>query len=136
MISNNVAPYVLAMIVCDEAWRDPNTGKLTLLGIFNTVMADEFPFQLPQIVVYFTLTDGRGRFVISVRFVAVGEEDEGISETSAVIAFADPRALHEGEVRLVGAVLPRPGEYRFQLLAGEDLLLERRIEVRVPWSEA
>ena len=44
--------------------------------------------------------------------------------------FDDPRAIHEGEVRLSDVVFGEPGEYRFQLSAGNELLMERRIEVR------
>ena len=128
---NAIAPYVLAMVVCDEAWRDPSSGKLTLLGIFNTVVAEKFPLRYPQILVYFALTDGRGRFPITVRFVAVGDKDEVVEEATNVVTFEDPRAIHEGEARFADLRFGRAGEYRFELLVGSEPLVERRIEVRV-----
>ncbi|MFH1111273.1 MAG: hypothetical protein V1790_19065 [Planctomycetota bacterium] len=54
-------PYALAMIICDQAYRDPATGKYTLLGTFSSIAAQKYSVTHPAMTVYIALTDGRGK---------------------------------------------------------------------------
>ena len=45
------------MILCDGVHVDPETGKRTYLGHFQSRKAKEFPFVMPRIVVALSLTE-------------------------------------------------------------------------------
>jgi hypothetical protein len=39
-------PYCLAMVLCDQVYRDAISGKFTLLGTFSTVGAQKYPLTI------------------------------------------------------------------------------------------
>ena len=120
-------PYALALVVCDMIWRDPGTGKMTILGCFSTIGAIKFPATHPAMSVYAAATDGRGTVPIVLRLVDVDEEREPVFELMTDAVFPDPRAVIEMAFITSNIVFPEPGEYRLQLLAGADPMMERRI---------
>lgn len=122
-----VTPYPLALIICDQIYREPTTGKPSLLGCFSVINAREFPATHPLISVYGAITDGRGRVQIKLRLTDVDDEREPIFEFTSEVEFIDPRSIQELVAGFVGVTFPEPGEYRLQLLANNEPLLERRI---------
>jgi len=56
----SVPPYALALVVCDAIWRDPSTGKRTILGCFSVIGAKSFPTKHPIMSVYAAVTDAHG----------------------------------------------------------------------------
>jgi hypothetical protein len=120
-------PYALALIVCDAIWRDPATGKHTILGCFSTITAQEFPCTHPVLSVYAAITDGHGTVPIALRLVDVDDEEDPVFESSSEIAFPDPRTVVELAFGATNITFPHEGEYRLQLRSGSALLMERRI---------
>jgi len=49
-----VLPLPLALIVCDHVWREPSTGKITILGAFSAIEASDFPAEFAEIAIYFS----------------------------------------------------------------------------------
>ena len=124
------APYPLAMVVADAIWRDPGTGKRTILGCFSSIAAKEFPAIHPQLAVYVALTDGRGTVPFKIQMVDIDEEAEPIFQAEGEVEFTDPRIMVEMDFHFGGITLPHPGEFRIQLVASGEFLLERRIVVQ------
>ena len=121
------APYPLALIACDMIWRDPGTGKMTILGCFSAISAAKFPAMHPVISVYAAVTDGHGTVPITLRLIDVDEEDPPVFELKTDAVFPDPRAVIEMAFIASSVVIPSPGEFRLQLFAGPNPLIERRI---------
>lgn len=128
MTSNTPPPYALAMIVCDGIHRDPSTGKHTLLGTFSSIAALGFPVTHPGMAVFISLTDGRGKTPLSLKLVSA-DEDVKIFEAGLEVEFKDPRTVVELSTAIGNITFPRPGEYRLQLLSGNEPLMERRLVV-------
>ncbi len=126
---NYVAPYPLAMVICDAIWPDPGTGKFTLLGTFSTIHARKFPTRHGLLAVFVSLTDGHGPTPVKLQVVDANEARAVIGMTEQIVDFTDPRMVVETAYHLAGLVFEEPGEYRFQLLAHEELLMERRVLV-------
>ena len=122
-------PYALAMVICDFIWRDLATGKCSLLGSFSFIAARNFPAVHPSLGVYAAITDGRGKIPIVFQVVDVDEVEEPIFKAESEVDFKDPRAVSEWILNIQGLSFPKPGEYRFQLFAGSEFLLERRLLV-------
>jgi hypothetical protein len=123
-----LAPYALAMIICDAVHMDPTTAKRTILGTFTALGARSFPVRQQTLAVYFSLTDYQGEATIGLRLVDVDGE-ELLFEMEARLPFKDRRVVMESHTQLNNVVFPRPGEYRFQLSANGEFLLERRLMV-------
>lgn len=120
-------PQVLALVLCDAIWRDPATGKAFLLGTFSVINSTAYPAAHGSMHAYVALSGGHGAAQLVLRIVDVDDEEKPLMEAGGPANFEDPRAVLEIDLEIKGVVFPKPGEYRFQLFAGEDLLLERRI---------
>lgn len=125
----NLAPYPLAMVICDGIWTDPYTGKMTLLGIFSEVRGSSFPLVHPVLAIYVALTDGHGSVPVTIRLVDSDEERDPIFSEDQTIEFKDPRMIVEFGLQFTGVQFSHPGEYRLQLFANNEFVIERRIVV-------
>jgi hypothetical protein len=121
------APYAIAMVVCDFIWRDPGTGKSTIIGTFSSIAANSFPCTHPLMAVFVAVTDGRGKTPIKLRLVDVDEENDPLFEGEIEVEWVDPRMIVETAYVIQGVAFPAPGEYRFQLSSNDSVLMERRI---------
>ncbi len=81
------------------------------------------------LAVFVSLTDGHGKTPVKLRVVDVDEVRDVVGETEMVVDFTDPRMIAETAYHLAGLVFEEPGEYRFQLIAHGELLMERRVLV-------
>lgn len=125
----DVPPYALALIVCDQIYKDFATGKKSLLGMFSALTADSFPAMHPSFGLFIALTDGHGEVPIKLRLIDVDEEREPVFEIKGHANFSDPRAVIELSFQTPPIQFPAAGEYRLQLFGGvdDDPLMERRL---------
>ena len=82
-------PFALAMVICDAIWRDPSSGKRTLLGCFSAILVREFPVRLAMMSVYIAVTDGHGKTPLLLRLIDVDEERPPVFEMKGEGVFAD-----------------------------------------------
>ena len=131
-------PILLSAITCNRVILDKVSGMPSVIDIVQTVNAWRYPARCPQIVFFCELTNGHGTTAVRVRLVDSQEEDRVIFEKDGTVAFEDVRQIVTLAMDLHGIVFPSPGEYRFQLFTGGDLLGERRIMCRkvVPPKDA
>lgn len=120
-------PYTLAMVVCEAAYRDMATLKTTLLGIFTTIGSQVFPAMLSQVCVYLAVTDGLGSVPITLKVVDVDETEQPLFEQTVNFDFPDPLVVLETIFQIQNLPFPAPGEYRVQLFAANEPLMERRL---------
>jgi len=122
-------PFPLAMVVCDRIHRDPGTGKLFILGCFSIIGVETLPATHLEMGLYVELTNGRGKIPIRVRLVDADEERDPIWETTDDFESEDPRTVMQLAFDIRGLQFEHAGEYRFQLFACSEFLMERRIIV-------
>jgi hypothetical protein len=121
-------PNALAMIVCEGLWRDP-AGKLFILGCLSEINFDVFPAVQTVLAVHIAMTSGRGRVPFRVRLVDADEEREPVWTTEGEIGLDHPRIVAEVDLVMKDITFPEAGEYRVQLFAGGELIVERRLNV-------
>lgn len=127
---SSLVPYPLAMVVCDGLWRDPYTGKTTIIGTFSTIGGAKFPLRHPVLSLYISLTDGRGRVPMKLVLIDVDEEREAVFEVDDELDFKDdPRMIVELCLVQMNLIFEEPGEYRLKLFVKDEFLMERRILV-------
>ncbi|QDT35083.1 DUF6941 family protein [Thalassoglobus polymorphus] len=124
-----ITPYPLALVVADYVHRDPSTGKMTIIGTFSMIGGAEFPLVHPVMAVYAALTDGRGKMKVKLELIDVDEEREPIFSQEVEADFVDPRMILEINFHATNLQFVHSGEYRLQLSANEEFLVERRIIV-------
>jgi len=122
-------PYPLAMVVCDNIHRDPGTGKPFLLGCFSVILARDFPATHPGLCVYIELTNGRGKIPFTLRLIDADEDREPVVTMEQEFECEDPRFVVQLIFGLANLTFPQEGEYRLQLFASKEFVMERRILV-------
>ncbi len=125
---SNERPIAEALIICDEIINEAGTNKKSLIGTFNGIVSDHFPMQHPKICVYAAMTNGRGEMSGELRCLRVEDQLE-IFKAAGAFQFADPNQVVEIGFNFRNIVFERPGLYTFELLAGDELLLEKRFHV-------
>lgn len=120
---SRVVPYLLAILVCDSGTVDRNSGKKTLVGIFDRVVAENFPTSR-WLAVYFKLGDAQGKYRFKIQYAQV--------RTGNILAEAETQDALTIESRLdtfsslisfpVAIPIPEPGQYEFRLYANNMFL--------------
>jgi hypothetical protein len=118
-------PMNLAIIVCDSIIDDRETGKKTLVGIFNRLGAVQFPCQHPSLAVFVSLTEGQGPYNAQLQCLKANE-DKPILQLEGRVEFKDPKAVVELGFTIGGMIFPQPGIYEFQFLCDGVPLGPRR----------
>ncbi|OHB77626.1 MAG: hypothetical protein A2Z25_05850 [Planctomycetes bacterium RBG_16_55_9] len=126
----DIQPILLSAITCNRVIFDKISGMPSVIDIVQTIDAPRYPARHPQIVFFCELTNGHGTTKTQVRLVDAQDEEKPIFERTGTVRFENVKQIVTLAVNLQGIVFPRPGEYRFQLFAGEYLLGERRIICR------
>ena len=121
-------PEVLAMILCDLIITDAETNKKSLIGLFDHVETTALPCEVHELHLYLSLTDGHGAIPVTIACVPADGGAE-LFGGGAEVDFANPLQVVELQFAFPRARFPRAGEYRFQLLAGGQLLRERKFFV-------
>lgn len=120
---SKVVPFLLAILVCDTGTIDPNSGKKTLVGIFDRVIAGKFP-TFRWLAVYFKLSDAQGKYQFKVQYAQV--------KTDKILAEAETKDLQTIKSRLdtfdslisfpMALAIPEVGQYEFRLYANNMFL--------------
>jgi len=128
------APEVLAMAICDLVIEDSETGKKSLIGLFDHVYTTKLPSVVNELNVFLSLTDGRGTPAAEIRCInsITGEE---LFRTEGEIEFPDPLTVVDLHFRFQGCEFPDEGEYRFQFFCEGELLRERKFFVTLENEE-
>lgn len=121
-------PQVLAMIICDMVIDDRISGKKSLIGLFDAIATTDLPCIVNELHVFLALTDGYGTVRLRLRCTRASTDEELFSAVQEV-RFPDPLAVVEINMGFCGCEFPEPGEYRFQLYAGDTPLCERKFHV-------
>jgi hypothetical protein len=123
-------PLALALVIADAIWMDPGTGKKTIIGTFSAIYGREFPLPLGSLGIYVALTDARGKIALQLRLIDVDElQDAPVWKQDFPVEFEDPTSILELQINTSEVVFPASGEYRLQLFADGELIIERRIVV-------
>jgi hypothetical protein len=110
---------VRAFLVADAVIQDRLTGKWSVIGIFDRVMAPLFPVVHPTLGVYVKLADAAGRYRVQLELRDV--TDRCVSAFPAFEMDIKDRG-QSVELGFPTHMLPleKPGKYQFQLhLNGE-----------------
>jgi hypothetical protein len=129
----HTVPFCLGMLLADFVWKDPMSGKKTILGTFDGICSAQFPCVYQSLAVYCLLTGGRGKLPLALRLIdAADPNEEPLYATTQEFEIHNPRSTFESVFVIQNCVFPHEGEYRFQLRCLGDVVMERRLVVHRP----
>ena len=129
---SGVVPYLLAILVCDSGTIDQNSGKKTLVGIFDRVIAEKFSTSR-WLSVYFKLSDAEGNYQFKVQYAQV-ETGNILAEAETDVLIIKSRLDIRDFLITYPAPLPIPeaGQYEFRLFANNIFLGHITIDAAMP----
>lgn len=109
-------PAINAMLICDLAIREEGTGKVSLIGIFEQIRSETFPFGLVGLSVYVKVTDAQGDYQVALELVRI-QDMTVIGRGEASVSVKDRLLATEWIFNLAGLIFEKPGAYEFRLKA-------------------
>ena len=128
-MENPVKPVLLNIILCDSIIREENTHKLTLIGLFNSINARNFPCMHHKFHLYVAFTEIEGQAEGKVMLVQE-ETNKVFMNMKGQIESPNRLAVVELNFAIENMPLPKAGFYRFEFWVGEYLLGHRRFRVQ------
>ena len=129
-MTDHTTPVPLALMVADEIWTDPTTGKRTVLGTFSGLLSTQFPAIHGRMAFYLAITDGRSTGSVDFRIVDINDETEPVLAVSCPVELNNPLVVAEIIAKVENVAFPRPGMYVLQALwNGVTPIIERRLPV-------
>ena len=125
-------PVVNSLLIADRVYRDRDSGKWIIAGVFSGLKTRALPGRLDQLNIFFQLTNARRSFDLWLR-VEHAESGEVMFEMGGPmhVSPADPLRVIEHLVRLQDVLFRREGKYWIQLLSGEEILTQAPLYVQV-----
>jgi hypothetical protein len=113
-------PRCKAILLCDQAIVEAGTGKVSLIGIFDRFAVPEFPGLVRQFTAFLQLTDGIGKYRITVEVHDL-REDAILARAAIVqIVFQDRAGKANLMIPVPPLLLKHPGGFDFVVLADEQ----------------
>jgi len=133
-------PIVKSFLIADMVIQDRLTGKWSIIGVFDRVMAPSFPVIHPTVALYLRLGDAQGKYRLRVEFRDASDRRVGLFDGIELEVKDPAQAI---EVGLPTHLLPleKPGKYQFQLFINDEYsaaaeLSVAQIQIPIPPSAA
>jgi hypothetical protein len=121
-------PVVTSLILCEQVVVEETTRNVTLVNCFHRKAVDGFPSDPFPFVVFAWLTDGMGESAIRLSISSLDTEEE-LHRSEGTYRFVNPLQTVRFSVRVPRLSFPTAGEYQVLLLAGEEMIAERKFTI-------
>jgi len=131
-MSQKTAPIeCLSILVCDDVYRDETTKKLIIVGTFNTIRTQQFPYRHDHLSILVTMTSGRGEYkmIVAIEHAASGT---ALTEVGGPIRFQNPLHIADVSVQLRNLEFRQPGKYWATLRIDGQIISQRPFMVTGP----
>ena len=109
-----VKPEIVSFLIADMVIREAGTNKWSAIGIFDHILAANFPFVLPGLSLYIRLSDAEGEYKIRVEFC--DDKDRVLAFHEGITLSIPSRLLNpDFGIKTRDLPLPTPGKYYFKL---------------------
>jgi hypothetical protein len=98
---------------CDMAFLS-QTGKLNIIGIFEHINSDTYPFRYPRITLVMNITLETGKHPFKIRLVKTDDSKEAIRQVEGELNCK--KAGRSGIINeFLDVPVEKPGEYAFEI---------------------
>ncbi len=112
---DNPQPTIEWIHVCDNAFRD-ESGKMCLVGMFDSLYSRQLPGRLPVFSVAIGMTGGQGQYEIGLQIQTPG--GKAINMQMPPVQLPDPSIKARAAVRVNNYPFEEFGTYTFRVLLG------------------
>jgi hypothetical protein len=119
-----IIPVVKSVYVCDEVVRDPDSGKVSVLNLWDTVRppaGTAFPFTLAKMCVFAWMREGRGQVRSRIDIVQAST-GELVGRTADRVLDFTHRTTHFANYRFERFAFPEPGYYYIELYCENEFV--------------
>ncbi len=130
-----VKPKINSFLIADMVIQDKATNKWSAIGIFDRIMASNFPCMHPNLALYIRLSDAEGKYDIRVEFCDTENRKLAVFEG---ITLTIPSRLHHPDlgIKTLSLPIPKPGKYYFDLYFNGELAESLPLDVEeIPKKE-
>lgn len=119
----------VAVVLCDDLYRDELTGKMVLVGTFNSVNAPTIPYTLNRMAILVTLTGGHGDYNVSI---SIEHESTGneVFRVGGPLSLPNPLDYVDLDLRLKDISFVEEGRHWINVWDAEELINRRGFVVR------
>lgn len=128
-------PDLNAMLICDTVITDRDTGKNSVIGIFDRIVAGSFPVRHPSLTVYARIIDAQGEYKFKLELVNLTNNQTIGGGTTPPIEVTDRMVPHDLVFKLHGLTFPADGRYEFRLYADDNFVGVHSFQVRLHSTE-
>ncbi len=122
-------PTVNSLLFADHIYRDIETRKWIISGVFNTVGFRTFPAEYDCIEVFFQITNVSRPVDLHFRLEKADSGDT-LVDIGGPIGSPSPLNVIEHKIVLRKITFPSPGKYWIQLVSNEEILSQAPLYVR------
>ncbi len=126
----NEPPACNALVIADHVYRDAETGKWIIAGVFSTITVTAVPYLHPRMEVFFQVTNIAGKADLRFRIEHADSGDQ-LLDFGGAIAAESPLDVHEHKIALEGIPFRKPGKYWIQVVSAEEILTQAPMYVRI-----
>ena len=116
------------IVPTDTIIDDVVTRKKSIIGLFNSICSNKFPFRHNEMNVFVSLTDGHGEYQTSL-VCARASDEQPIFKSTGVVDLKTPNTVVEINFALRNVEFPTKGKYTFQFYCEDKLLVMRPFDV-------
>ena len=123
-------PKVQALVLADHIYRDPNSGKLSILGIFNRLITRGLPKTFERTTfAYVCLTDLLGTVEVELRYRDLRTNEVLMQTVPLSVRSDDPLLSIEMVIEVAPFPMPHAGVYTFEVHTRNEMLGSLRVLV-------
>jgi hypothetical protein len=130
--SDRPVPVCKAILLCEQVFVDHMTRKKILVGIIHRLRLGSFPGPAPAFTVFLQLTDGIGKYRITIEIRDLNGDAVIARGGGPEIEFRDRFSRLEILIPLSGLPLPHPGPYDFIVFADGNEIDRQRFLAQLP----
>lgn len=125
-------PKCKAILLCDQAIIEANTGKISVIGIFERFVQHQFPGLTHEVTAFMQLIEGIGRYNLVIEVHDLQQEAVIARSVEFTVEFPDRLARINLVLPVPPLNLQHPGAYDFVLLADGQLVEQQKFEAVSP----
>ena len=118
MAESKIKPRLGYTILCDDV-RQELGGKLSLMGLFESVSANSFPAVHHRFAIVNEWNGGKGEFKVRVRLLAPDREQVISESEAAIVLFSETQRHRDISIRF-NTTFAVPGTYWIETLLDDE----------------
>ena len=126
---NIILPVAKTIYVCDDVVRDPVSGKVSVLNIWETARVKQFPFVLGKLCVFAQFRGGLGEVPFCIEIAHADTGDLIPISARFIVSFKDRITRVDVKCNLTRVVFLSPGTYIVSMYCNEEFVDDQPIRV-------